>query len=222
MLSTFLCTNLTQILWAVHIAHRSLFCRICTMKPYSDSTLIASVYIPTAMWISGRGAMLSLLVLPDYSSLLLIRVPSCSKLQLFRCPCCAHPDSLYQHQICSHKILRVLETFLGIRVEEEGFPVQYPEHIAPTPVHILPLKTVFTASPKWSFWSHSVLTSLSISSLNSYLFTLFLSYISESPVFPVELSLHLAFSFLNKNDCWKEDPLPTQMTLWGSSFDDDY
>lgn len=75
-------------------------------------------------------------------------------------------------------------------MEEEGFPVQYLEHIAPTPVHILTLKTVFIASAMWSFWFHSVLTSLSISSLNSYLFTPFLSFISESPVFPAELSLH--------------------------------
>lgn len=98
----------------------------------------------------------------------------------------------------------------------QGFLVQYPEHIASTPVHILTLKTVFTASPKWSFWSHSVLTSLSISSLNSYLFTPFLSFVSESPVFPV--SLHLAFSFLNKNDFWKKDPLPTQMSPLGKQL----
>lgn len=210
------CTHSTQIavLWDLHNEALLWF--------HIDCINNFILYIPTAVWISGHGAMLSLLVLPDYSPLLLIRVPSCSKLQLFRCPCCAHPDFWYQYQICLHKILRVLETFLGIRVEEEGFLVQYPEHIAPTPVHILTCKTVFTASAKWSFWSHSVLTSLSISSLNSYLFTPFLSFISESPVFPVELPFHLAFSFLNKNGCWKEAPLPPRMTLWGSSFDDDY
>lgn len=123
------------------------------------------------------------------------------------------------------KYLRVLETFLGIWTEEEGFPVQYPEHIALIPVHILTLKTVSTVSAKWSFWSHSVLTALSISSPNSYLFTLFLSFISESPVFPVELSLQLAFSFLNKNDCcWagRKTFCPPRWALWGSSFDYEY
>lgn len=61
MLSTFLCANLTQILWVVDIAHRSPFWRIFTMKPYCDSKLTATVYIPTAVWASRRGSMLSML-----------------------------------------------------------------------------------------------------------------------------------------------------------------
>lgn len=124
MLSTFLCTTLTQILCVVHMAHRSLFCRICTKKPCCDSKLTASVYILTAVWIHGHDSMLSLLVLPDSSSLLLIRVPSCSQLQLFRCPYCAHPGFWYQYQICSHKILRVLETSWGFG--DSGFSSPVP------------------------------------------------------------------------------------------------
>lgn len=119
-------------------------------------------------------------------------------LLLFRCPCCPCPGSGYQHKICLYRILKDLRPFLRILVEEEGSQVQYPEHIPPIPVYVPTLKTLFTASLKWTFWSHSVLTCLLVSSSNSYLFTLFLYFISEFPAFPVELSLHLPFIFFKK------------------------
>lgn len=170
MLSTFLCTTLTQILCVVHMAHRSLFCRICTEKPCCDSKLTASVSILTAVWIHGHDSMLSLLVLPDSSSLLLIRVPSCSSDVPIVFILVFGTNTKYAHT-----------KFLGFwRLPGDsgiqGFLVQYPEHIAPTPVHILTLKTVFTAPPKWSFWSHSV-------------FNLIVSFISQQLPF-------YSFSFL--------------------------
>lgn len=122
-----------------------------------------------------HGFMLSTWVRPDCSSLLLVRISFCSKLLLLGWPLiCSYPVSWYQHTISAYtKYLRVLDTFLRIWVEEEGFPVQYSEHISSIPVHTRTFKTLLTTSPKWSFWSHSILTSLLTSAPNSSLPVLF-------------------------------------------------